>query len=93
VSIRHRLQVRRRYGGLLVNHRGWPRTRHFALSGRSDAGGGRADLQTGRVPVQPDVWGSARKWISGVPDVRGHGVPVRKNTGWRHELQRAKGQQ
>lgn len=88
----HLLQVRRRHGGLLVSDRGWPRTRHFAIAGRSDANGGRADVQTGRVPVRPDVWGAARKWISCVPDVRGHGVPVRKHAGRYRKLQRAKGQ-
>jgi len=87
----HLPQVRRWHGGLLVGDRGRPRTGHSARAGRSDAGGGRADVQTGRVPVRPDVSGTAWKWTSGVPDVHGHGVPVRKHTGRRRELQRAEG--
>lgn len=86
------LQVRRRYGRLLVSNGCWPRTWHFARAGRSDASGDLPDIRAGRVPVRPDVRGAARKWIAGVPGVRGHGVPVREHAGRRRELQRAQGQ-
>lgn len=86
------LQVRRRYDRLLISGGCWPWTWHFARAGRSDASGGLQDIRDGRVLVRPDVRGEARKWIAGVPGVRGHGVPVREHAGRRRELQRAQGQ-